>query len=209
MPSVDGFGDFHVRQTVHIEAGKIGQRVQLSAVVVAATIERLQLALRALPEQPDALTAGSIVRIGRHERSSLPARIVSVQAGPIPIVALRSADPAEPLINQRAYRRVRMPCVETHVMLFADGRARRVAARIADLSIGGAGLIFTRPVTQGSLLSLRLPLTGEDEHLDLDGQIAWVQPLLRSFQAGMRFSDVSNDARTRLLRMIDAMDSGS
>src|SRR6202035_1449081 len=66
---------------------------------------------------------------------------------------------------------------------------------ILDLSEQGLSMQTVVPLEAGRFVQLRLDLPDSDTHLETTGYIAWADALGR---AGVRFSDLPEDARRRL-----------
>ena len=105
--------------------------------------------------------------------------------------------------NRRTFFRVSMRLLETPVTVVASTGIVRFRAKTADLSGGGVQILSPRPLKVGDRVHLDLPPDGDDEKtLSLRGQVVWVYPIGRSWQAGVEFSDLTAELRERIVRRV-------
>lgn len=191
-PDVRTAPDFEtcmVRDRVSINTGSGATWATLPALIVSATPLQLELALRGRPADPETLAPGALVRIQLEDRTVVRAQVVVFDAGESPVVAVAALTPPTPEENNRAFHRMPVTMRETTLAVLAPGRTSIGRARILDLSGGGARILLQKRVANGDRVLVRLMLDG-DQHTQVPGEVVWVRPLRRFWQAGIRFVDV-------------------
>jgi Tfp pilus assembly protein PilZ len=196
------FAEFELREVVAINTGTGADWSSVSAIVVAAGRDMMELALGREPDHPEAMAPGCVVRVRRDRASSVRAQVIAVDRGAIPVVVVRPLTAAQAAENQRSYHRAHTQMRETTGVGVIAGRPVSFRAWIVDLSGGGARMVTLRELHQGDAMTLRLHLPESTGPIDVSAEVAWVRPLRRFWQAGIRFVDVPDAARDRIIRAV-------
>src|ERR1700730_17163684 len=71
---------------------------------------------------------------------------------------------------------------------------------VVDISENGLAVASAEPLDADGLVPLRFQVTGDNHRLDVDGEIVWISESKK--RAGIRFMDLSEDARNRIKRWV-------
>jgi type IV pilus assembly protein PilZ len=124
--------------------------------------------------------------------------------------AIRTVDETESVRERRAHERIR-------VLIEVDYKADDtfLFAYITDISAMGIFVRTTQPEPPGTHLSLRFTPPGDEEPLECEGEVIWINPLRdprdgfiivdddgRNPGMGIQFADLSLDQRERILELV-------
>lgn len=71
---------------------------------------------------------------------------------------------------------------------------------VVDISENGLAVASAEPLDADGLVPLTFQVTGDNHRLDVDGEIVWISESKK--RAGLRFMDLSEDARNRIKRWV-------
>jgi hypothetical protein len=205
--TVKDFRDFEVREYVDITTGQGADWSSHTALVTAQTVDTLHVALSLPPEQPARLAHGSLIRVRRrYTVASVRSQVLTYEPGPHPVVVVRPLVVPDAVENVRAYHRVPTQLEETYITAVLQGRVLRFRVHVVDLSGGGARIRAAQPLTAGDRIELSLPAGSPSAPavLRVPGWVAWVQPVERSWQAGIRFDELSPGVHDQIVRAVFA-----
>jgi hypothetical protein len=109
--------------------------------------------------------------------------------------------PARPLDHFRAF--ARRPVGLSAVVSHGDGSSKR-AARIVDLSLGGACLEMFEAIPNGTAISLAVEAPHLWDPLFLEGEVVWLHALSGTARFGVRFRHHSGGALRALTELLEA-----
>jgi Tfp pilus assembly protein PilZ len=85
-----------------------------------------------------------------------------------------------------------------------------IAAHTYDLSTGGARIVTSKSYTVGTVIRVRLNLTGTDQFVNLDGEVKWVKSKENGdlFEIGVEFQRLTSQAVLALIRHLYGRSDG-
>ncbi len=188
-------------EVVSLTVGQEGQAIELGCRVVTIHGDVLALRAEVVPLQPELFQPGASAWLMSWSGRRLPVVLLSVEVGSPPLLRVRLAALDGPAANRRAFYRAATGLAPVQALLLADGRAALCWVRLVDLSGSGARLLSPRPVRAGDTLYLRLSLP-DGPPRELPAQAVWCRPTRAGWQAGVRFLDLSERDRDRIVRLV-------
>jgi Tfp pilus assembly protein PilZ len=85
-----------------------------------------------------------------------------------------------------------------------------IAAHTYDLSTGGARIVTSKSYTVGTVIRVRLNLTGTDQFVNLDGEVKWIKSKENGdlFEIGVEFQRLTSQAVLALIRHLYGRSDG-
>jgi c-di-GMP-binding flagellar brake protein YcgR len=89
-------------------------------------------------------------------------------------------------------------------------RGAGIAAHTYDLSTGGARIVTAKCYPVGSLIKIRITLSGSDEFICLDGQVRWFRrrPEEEVYEIGVEFERLTSQNILSLIRHLYGRNEG-
>jgi Tfp pilus assembly protein PilZ len=202
MTRTRDFSGLALRDVVAINVGAGVSWTSLSGIVVAVGDDHLEVALARQPQDPSLLAPGAMVRIRRGSESSIRAQAAAYTPGPRPGLAARLLAAAEVPSNHRAYHRVPVHLRPITMVASTAGRVVGSQGWVLDLSGGGARLTVAQQLAEGDHVVLRLVLPDETQRVEIRAQVIWVRPLQDSHEIGVRFIDLPDAIRDRIVQAV-------
>jgi Tfp pilus assembly protein PilZ len=196
------FSDLSLRDVVAINLGVGANWTSLSAIIVATSAHHLELALARAPSRPALLAPGATVRIRRGAESSIRVQVIAAAQVPTFVIAVRPLAATEAARNHRAYHRAPVHLTPVTLVARSVGRTVGVQGWVTDLSGGGARLTVSLALQVGDPLALWLALSDGERRSEVHTEVVWVQPLQSSYQIGVRFVDLPDAFRDRIVHVV-------
>lgn len=187
------FATLESGQVVSLIVGEDDQSVVLSAWVVWASHDVIQLQVVGEPVGPDLMSCGTPVFVVRSDGLLDRARVSRCDARPTPAITLEVLPFELTPQDQRRFSRVPTLVMEDHASFVTIDQAIRFRVQVIDISGGGACLLSPNPLVAGDELDLHLPEVDGCAAVDIPARVVWVRALYRSWMVGLRYADLSQD----------------
>lgn len=174
----------------------------LDAILAAESSDTLEIAFGR--PAPGTLHPGAVGELETSDGTLLPVQVIAIEGGDPAAAVLRPLIVASTVEERKAQRAITVNPLETPVMAMSNGRLTTCRVVLIDLSAGGAGLIAPKPLDVGTVLGINPPPLDGLPDIDMAAEIVWRARLGRFWRIGTRFTGVTSEQQSLLLRRVEA-----
>ncbi|MFN8559393.1 MAG: PilZ domain-containing protein [Dehalococcoidia bacterium] len=193
---------FVAQQPLLLLLGSGPKRVMVGVQVLSVSPDTLRLAVRRWLPPEVSLRPGMIVRLRNLDDPLVWVQVTAIEGGSPLIVVVRAVTAPPRAQEQRGYFRAALDQRDAVLLQTGAGRAARLSVRLLDLSGSGARVFVHRALSEEEPAALRLDLDDNRPPLTIPAEVVWQSAVPGGRQAGLRFRDISEADRDRLIRFV-------